>query len=173
MERQKTPIIVAKPDHKRQSIAKPLPFSRISCRAWANAPTPRNNRHVNSMNPRTTNSTPRLPPRPFPKASRPAVAKARPKNSWSFPRGTPQAVDDRMAPKPHRSTELSYAIDRGGVYGPCDRPHSITSSARSRIDWGMVRPSAFAVLRLITSSNLVGCSTGRSAGFVPLRIRST
>src|SRR5215813_6736235 len=28
----------------------------------------------------------------------------------------------------------------------------------------MVRPSALAVLRLITSSNLVGCSTGRSDG---------
>jgi hypothetical protein len=29
------------------------------------------------------------------------------------------------------------------------------------------------VLRLITSSNLVGCMTGRSADFVPLRIRPT
>ena len=27
-----------------------------------------------------------------------------------------------------------------------------------------MRPRAFAVLRLITSSNFVGCSTGRSAG---------
>src|SRR5262245_28596433 len=35
------------------------------------------------------------------------------------------------------------------------------------------RPSALAVFTLITSSNLVGCSTGRSAGFTPLRIRST
>ena len=34
-------------------------------------------------------------------------------------------------------------------------------------------PSAFAVFRLITSSNLVGCSTGRSAGFAPLKILST
>ena len=34
----------------------------------------------------------------------------------------------------------------------------------------MVRPSAFAVLRLITSSNLVGCCTGKSAGFSPLRM---
>ena len=39
--------------------------------------------------------------------------------------------------------------------------HSMTWSARSRIDGGMVRPSALAVLRLITSSNLVGCSTVR------------
>src|SRR6516164_2868520 len=49
-------------------------------------------------------------------------------------------------------------------------PHSMTSSARARIDWGIVRPSALAVLRLTTSSNLVACSTGRSAGLAPLRI---
>ena len=33
----------------------------------------------------------------------------------------------------------------------------------------IVSPSAFAVLRLITSSNFVGCSTGRSAGFAPFQ----
>ena len=32
---------------------------------------------------------------------------------------------------------------------------------------------AFAVLRLITSSYFVGACTGRSAGFSPLRMRST
>src|SRR5262245_24408615 len=49
----------------------------------------------------------------------------------------------------------------------------MTSSARASSDGGMVRPSALAVLRLMTSSNLVGCSTGRSAGLAPLRILST
>jgi hypothetical protein len=44
----------------------------------------------------------------------------------------------------------------------------MTSSARARIEGGTVRPSALAVLRLTTSSNLVGCYTGRSAGFSPL-----
>src|SRR5262249_22990683 len=34
-------------------------------------------------------------------------------------------------------------------------PHSITSSARARKDSGIVRPIAFAVLTLTTSSNLV------------------
>jgi transposase len=34
-------------------------------------------------------------------------------------------------------------------------------------------PSAFAVLRLITNSYLVGACTGRSAGFSPLRMRLT
>src|SRR5438132_6333333 len=62
--------------------------------------------------------------------------------------------------------------------GECanERPslhHWITSSARSSSDCGTARPSAFAVLRLITSSNLVGCSIGKSAGFAPLRILST
>ena len=37
---------------------------------------------------------------------------------------------------------------------------------------GTVNPSAFAVLRFRTSFNLVGCSTGRSAGFAPLSILS-
>src|SRR5262249_17382470 len=49
----------------------------------------------------------------------------------------------------------------------------ITSSARSDSDGGIVRPSALAVLRLMTSSNVVGCSTGRSSGLAPLRILST
>src|SRR5207253_4089595 len=48
--------------------------------------------------------------------------------------------------------------------------HLITLSARSRTSGGIVRPICFAVLRLITSSNFVGCSTGRSAGLAPFRI---
>src|SRR5262249_16469247 len=49
--------------------------------------------------------------------------------------------------------------------------HSITSSAATRRFCGIVRPNDFAVLRLITNSNLVGNCTGRSAGFSPLRMR--
>src|SRR5262249_25449039 len=52
-------------------------------------------------------------------------------------------------------------------------PHSITSSARSRIDVGMSMPMARAVLRLTIVVNFVARSTGRSAGFAPLRILST
>ena len=51
--------------------------------------------------------------------------------------------------------------------------YSITSSARAISDCGTVSPSAFAVLRLIINSYFVGACTGRSAGFSPLRIRST
>ncbi len=51
--------------------------------------------------------------------------------------------------------------------------HSITSSARTRMDCGIVMPRALAVLRLTTSSNRVGCSTGKSAGLAPLNILPT
>src|SRR5262245_29137454 len=51
--------------------------------------------------------------------------------------------------------------------------HSITSSARASRVGGTSRPIALAALWLITSSYLVGACTGRSAGFSPLRIRST
>jgi len=48
----------------------------------------------------------------------------------------------------------------------------MTSSARASRLAGMVSPRALAVLRLITSSNLIGCSTGGSAGLSPLRTRA-
>jgi hypothetical protein len=48
-----------------------------------------------------------------------------------------------------------------------------TSSARARTAGGIVSPRALAVLMLMTSSNFVGCSTGRSAGLAPFRILST
>ena len=42
--------------------------------------------------------------------------------------------------------------------------YSITQSARARIHGGILRPSyTLGVLRLMTSSNMVGCMTGRSA----------
>src|SRR5262249_36644390 len=51
--------------------------------------------------------------------------------------------------------------------------HSITWSASASSVGGISRPSALAVLRLSTSSNLVACITGRSPGLSPLRIRPT
>src|SRR5262249_45183334 len=48
--------------------------------------------------------------------------------------------------------------------------HSITSSARASSVGGISSPSMRAVCALMTSSNLVDCTTGRSAGFAPLRI---
>src|SRR6266436_833459 len=53
------------------------------------------------------------------------------------------------------------------------RLHSITSSAPTSNLSDTVSPSVLAVLRLITSSNLIGSWTGRSAGFAPFRTLST
>src|SRR2546430_156393 len=49
----------------------------------------------------------------------------------------------------------------------------ITLSARASTLGGIVRPICFAAFRLMTNSNFLGCSTGRSAGLAPLRILST
>jgi hypothetical protein len=51
--------------------------------------------------------------------------------------------------------------------------YSITSSAMASRLGGNVMPRAFAVVRLMNSSNLVGWTTGRFAGLSPLRIRPT
>jgi hypothetical protein len=59
-----------------------------------------------------------------------------------------------------------FAFDE--LAAPAAGPYSITSSVRASSIGGTSRPSALAVLRLTTSSNLVGCCTGRSAGLVPL-----
>src|SRR3954463_11793120 len=66
-----------------------------------------------------------------------------------------------LGPDFHRQDRTSFAW----------RTHSITSSAATSSLSGTVRPSAVAVLRLITNSNLVDCMTGKSAGFSPSRIR--
>src|SRR5262249_33753543 len=49
--------------------------------------------------------------------------------------------------------------------------HSITSSAATSSFSGTVSPSIVAVWALITNSNLFDCTTGRSAGLAPLRMR--
>src|ERR1044071_6880941 len=51
--------------------------------------------------------------------------------------------------------------------------HLITLSALASTFGGIVRPICLAAFRLITNSNLVGCSTGRSAGLAPFKILST
>src|SRR6516225_2085948 len=48
--------------------------------------------------------------------------------------------------------------------------YSITSSAIESKPDGTSMPSARAVWRLMTNSNLVDCSTGRSAALAPLRM---
>src|SRR5262245_2875641 len=50
--------------------------------------------------------------------------------------------------------------------------YSITRSARWSTAGGKLTPCALAVLRLSTNSKRVGCSTGSTAGFAPLKILS-
>ena len=67
-------------------------------------------------------------------------------------------------PRRHRAAEQRHEL------APL---HSITSSAATSSLSGTVNPSILAVLRLITSSNLVGKTTGKLRGFSPLSIRPT
>src|SRR5262249_56164388 len=94
------------------------------------------------------------------------------------------APDPRPRVEPRAQCPERTVVGGHGAPGEADRRteklpalvehgYSMTCSARSRSDCGMVRPRAFAVLRLITSSNFVGCSTGRSAGLAPRRILAT
>ncbi len=78
--------------------------------------------------------------------------------------------ESRYRPKSDAAPSPRSARNR--QYRKSDR-HSITSSARCWRCKGTSRPSVLAVLRLITSSNLVGACTGRSAGLAPLKMRST
>src|SRR5215813_6158396 len=88
-----------------------------------------------------------------------SAAKARPRHSRN-------RVTARSAIKPNRLQP--YIAEKREKRSPL---HSITSSAATSSLSGTVSPSAFAVLRLIASSNFTVCWTGKSAGFSPLRIR--
>src|SRR5262244_2730557 len=89
-------------------------------------------------------------------------------------RGTPEKdADHRHRPllrarreRPRRSRTAEQRDELAAL-------HSITSSARVSSVAGTARPSALAVLRLISSSNLVGNSIGRSPAFAPFNILAT
>src|SRR4029453_18108064 len=104
------------------------------------------------------------------------------------------AVGGRAAPPGHRgesevrtisapTSDFGF-ISSSGLHERHDGPvfesfllqtsrYWITPPARPRSDGGIVRPRAFAVLRSMTSSNFVGCSTEeRIVNTSPLRRRS-
>src|SRR4029077_1508465 len=72
--------------------------------------------------------------------------------------------------RPRRERPRSRPAEQRDELAP---PHSITSSASASNLSGIWRPNVLAVLRLITVSYLVGACIGSSAGFSPLRMRST
>ena len=71
---------------------------------------------------------------------------------------------------PHRSAEHEFSCFSSGPRSSAlvtQHCHLMTLSARASTFGGIVRPICLAVFRLITNSNFVGCSTGRSAGLAP------
>src|SRR5215510_2483850 len=92
-----------------------------------------------------------------------AVYASQPLSPVATQHSLPSGRYSLLGPDFHRLDRTSFAW----------RTHSITSSARVSNIGGTVRPIAFAAIRLIASSNLVGCSTGKSPGFAPRRILST
>ena len=94
---------------------------------------------------------------------------------WTIPLrlSMPHKASRRSAALISRDSGLRFQSESPPSEPRTAAPHSITSSARARIRCGIVSPSAAEVFRLTTSSNRVGCSTGRSAGLAPFRILST
>jgi len=119
MERPKTPTIMARPVHKRQSITKLFPFSRMSCRARVNAPTPRNNRHINSMIPITTNSTPAITAPTMPQGKPPSTCQNQAQKFTTSLLAAPTRSDGKSRSVPNNS--CSQGILQGAGYQP---PHA-------------------------------------------------
>ena len=103
---------------------------------------------------------------------------------WGEKIGTSTILDsDCRSESKHRIQNLSFVVfvtvqkfllfGLSVIENPKSKIHLITLSTRYSTDSGIVRPICFAVLRLITSSNFIGRSTGSSVGFIPLRILST
>jgi hypothetical protein len=69
-------------------------------------------------------------------------------------------------------TRMTHSVISPSSIFALRKDHSITSSARPSSWSGNVIPSAFAVLRFITNSTFTACTTGKSAGFVHLRMRA-
>jgi len=71
----------------------------------------------------------------------------------------------------NQAANLSLSANSDNMHRSKSSRYSITSSARPSSGNEIVKPSERAVLRLSTNSIFVDCTTGRSAGFSPLRIR--
>src|SRR5262249_15784231 len=85
----------------------------------------------------------------------------------------PHAPPPPAPPRPRPTPTASKEREEGAAAEEGCPGDWIPSSARSSMDVGTVSPSARAVLRLSTSSNLVGCWIGSSPAFSPLRMRPT
>src|ERR1700738_1249606 len=101
---------------------------------------------------------------PIPHMHRREVARLVPSHAWY-----PKATDLRRRGTREIATEFRRDVRGTEV----ERTYPITLSAAISSAGEIVRPSALAVLLLITRSILVGNSTGSSAGSVSPKILST
>src|SRR3954467_2510585 len=92
-----------------------------------------------------------------------AVYASQPLSPVATQHSLPSGRYSLLGPDFHRLDRTSFAW----------RTHSITSSTSIWNSRVIVTPRSLATCRLMTNSNLVGCSTGNAEGFAPLRIRST
>src|SRR3974377_1339475 len=85
-----------------------------------------------------------------------AVYASQPLSPVATQHSLPSGRYSLLGPDFHRQDRTSFAW----------RTYSMTSSAIASTLAGMSKPSVLAVLRLITSGNLIACITGKSAGFI-------
>src|SRR5690349_9044126 len=85
------------------------------------------------------------------------------------PPGSPHAAKVNGACVCYGGPPQDDGVESSNCVANC---YSMTSLASFRMLSGTVMPSACAVLRLITRSNLVAICTGSSAGRAPLRMRA-
>jgi len=88
-----------------------------------------------------------------------------------------QAARQELVFMPHtghcpRTGWGASAAKRAAIHYECGG-YSMTSSARARINCGIVKPSSWAVLRFTTKSNFTGSWIGKSAALAPFKMRST
>ena len=87
------------------------------------------------------------------------------------------SIADRCPLSPHKRRKSEHFLTAASCHNrtKCiaakNSAYSITSSAMLSSVGGTVRPSILAVWALMTSSILLDCTTGKSAGLVPLRMR--
>ena len=88
------------------------------------------------------------------------------KKHWVSSGHSGDPADVRFTPESRRMQRTSLCP----LWAKSGHPniYSIISSARACIDGGTLIASALAVLRLMTNSNFVACTTGNSAGLSPL-----
>src|SRR5262249_40090721 len=88
-----------------------------------------------------------------------------------FAAGDPHCADRGSIAGQGRASQQKRPVHVRYRIVAADFSYSITSSAMLSNAEGTMRPSCFAVIRLMTNWNLVGRTTGISAGLAPLMMR--